>query len=165
MHAAYCAGNRFVHRRSAKIVRAGLEACSGPTRWPDARINVVDGGASDSRKSLQISGEITPGVFGWAGAMFFPGPAPMVPVNLSGKRAISFWTRGDGRTYQVMLFAKSQGAMPKAESFTAGPDWTRVTIPLTDFGIDGSDLQAIMFAELAAPGRFTFLIDEVRLEE
>jgi hypothetical protein len=92
---------------------------------PEARIAVVDGGADGSEKALQISGEITPGVFGWSGAMFFPGTAPMEPVNLSGKNSITFWTRGDGKTYQVMLWAKSKGALPRMKSFTAGPEWKR----------------------------------------
>ena len=81
-----------------------------------------------------------------------------------GWTAFSFWTKGDGRTYQVLLWAKSQGALPLAKSFTAGPEWKRVTIPLSDFGTDGRDLEAILFADLAVPGSFSFLIDDVRLE-
>jgi imidazolonepropionase-like amidohydrolase len=131
---------------------------------PDAQISVVQGGAEGSKQALRITGEITPGVFGWAGAMFFPGPAPMAPANLSDKKAISFWTTGDGRTYQVMLYAKSKGALPLARPFTAGPEWKRVTIPLSDFGTDGRDIEGLMFAELAVPGPFSFQIDEVRLE-
>ena len=96
--------------------------------------------------------------------MFFPGSAPMAPVNLSSKSSISFWTKGDGRTYQVMLGAKSKGALPLTKSFIAGPEWTKVTFPFSDFGTDGHDLKAIMFAELAIPGEFAFEIDEVRLE-
>ena len=131
---------------------------------PEAQIAVVDGGANNSRKSLQITGEITPGVFGWAGAMFFPGTAPMAPVNLSSKKAISFWTKGDGRTYQVMLFTKSKGVVPSVKGFAAGPEWQAITIPLSDLGTDGSDLKGLMFAELAAPGSFCFSIDDIRLE-
>jgi len=131
---------------------------------PEARIAVVDGGAEGSKKSLEITGEITPGVFGWGGAMFFPGSSPMEPVNLSDKSAISFWTKGDGKTYQVMVWAKSKGALPLTKGFTAGEEWTWVSIPLSDFGTDGHDLKAIMFAALAVPGSFGFRIDDVRLE-
>ena len=116
------------------------------------------------QEGSEITGEITPGVFGWAGAMFFPGSAPMAPVNLSSKSAISFWTKGDGKTYQVMFWAKSKGALPLLKSFTAGPEWTQVVLPLSDFGADGHDLKAIMFAGLAIPGSFRFLIDDVRLD-
>jgi imidazolonepropionase-like amidohydrolase len=131
---------------------------------PEAQIAVVSGGAEGSKKALEITGEITPGVFGWAGAMFFPGSAPMAPVNLSSKSAITFWARGDGKAYQVMLWAKSKGALPLMKSFTAGPEWERVTIPLSDFGTDGHDLKAIMVAALATPGSFRLLIDDVALE-
>ena len=131
---------------------------------PQAQINLVDGGANGSRKALQITGEIMPGVFGWAGAMFFPGPTPMAPVTLSSKKAISVWTKGDGRTYQVMLFAKSKGAMPLVRNFIAGSDWKQVVIPFSDFGTDASDLQGLMMAELGMPGPFSFSIDDVRLE-
>lgn len=131
---------------------------------PDVLIAIVDSGANGSQKALQISGAIAPGVFGWSGAVFFPGPAPMVPVNLSGKKAITFWTRGDGGIYQVMLLAKSKGSLPVGRPFTAGPDWKQVTIALADFGTDGSDLQGLMVAAVAKPGPFRFLIDDVRLE-
>jgi len=131
---------------------------------PEAHISVIDGGANNSLKALQISGEITPGVFGWAGAMFFPGSRPMTPANLSGKSAISFWTRGDGRTYQLMLLSKSKGPMPLTKPFTADSDWKQVTISLAELGTNGSDLEGIMFAELAVPGRFSFEIDDIRLE-
>ncbi|HET9409064.1 MAG TPA: hypothetical protein VFO39_17605 [Candidatus Sulfotelmatobacter sp.] len=131
---------------------------------PEAQISVVDGGANDSSKALKIAGEIAPGVFGWAGAMFFPGSRPMAPVNLSGKSAITFSAKGDGRTYQLLLLAKSKGPMPLAKPFTAGSEWKQVTISLADMGTDGSDLEGIMFADLAVPGSFTFEIDDVRLE-
>jgi imidazolonepropionase-like amidohydrolase len=133
-------------------------------RKPSVRLALVDGGAHTSRKALQISGDIDRGVFGWAGAMFWPGAKPMAPANLSGQRAISFWTKGDGGRYQLMLIVKSRGSMPLAKSFTAGPEWTRVTMPLEEFGTDASDLEAVMFAAVASPGSFTFLIDDVRFE-
>ena len=131
---------------------------------PEAKISIVDGGANNSQKALQVMGEIRPGVYGWSGAMFFPGQRPMVPVNLSGKSAISFWTKGDGRTYQLMLLSKSKGPMPLTKSFRAASDWKQLTISLSELGTDGSDVEAIMFAELAIPGRFAFEIDDVRLE-
>ena len=131
---------------------------------PEAHISVIDGGANDSQKALQITGEINPGVFGWAGAMFFPGSRPMSPANLSDKSAISFWTKGDDRMYQLMLLSKSRGPMPSTKAFTAGSEWKQVTISLAELGTDGSDLEGIMFAELAVPGRFSFEIDDVRLE-
>jgi imidazolonepropionase-like amidohydrolase len=131
-----------------------------------AQINVVDGGAEGSRKALQITGELTAGTgVSWAGAMFFPGTPPMAPANLSGKKAISFWTKGDGRNYQLMLFAKSKGYIPAMKSFTARPEWKKITIPLSDFDTDGSDLEGLLFSGALPAGKFSFLIDDVRLEQ
>jgi imidazolonepropionase-like amidohydrolase len=131
---------------------------------PEANIGVVDDGAQGTSKSLKITGEIARGSYAWAGAMFQAGHAPMAPVNLSGKRAITFWTKGDGGSYQVMLFAKRNGSLPAMKNFVAGPEWKKVMILLSEFGTDGSDLQAITFAALAIPGRFAFQIDNVRFE-
>jgi len=132
---------------------------------PQAQIDVVDGGAAGSQRALQISGEISQGAFAWAGAKFSPGPAPKMPVNLSAKKALSFWTKGDGRTYQVMLYAKSKGALPAMKSFVAGTDWHKVTIAFSDFGTDGSDLAELIFADFSVPGRFSFLVDDIELEQ
>ncbi|HLJ28701.1 MAG TPA: CIA30 family protein [Candidatus Angelobacter sp.] len=129
-----------------------------------AQMNVVEGGAEGSKKALQVTGEIVFGSVTWAGAMFFPGATPMAPVNLSRKKVISFWTKGDGQTYRVMVYAQSAGYIPKTQTFVAGPDWKKVTIPLSAFETDGHDLMGILFGAVAPPGHFTFLIDNVRLE-
>jgi imidazolonepropionase-like amidohydrolase len=130
-----------------------------------AQMSVVDGGAESSKKALQITGEVIPGASAlWAGAMFFPGPAPMTPVNLSSKKAISFWTKGDGKTYQLMLFAKSKGFIPASKSFTAGPEWKKITLPFSAFNTDGSDLEALLFSGSLPNGQFSFMIDNVKLE-
>lgn len=130
-----------------------------------AQMHVVDGGAENSKGALQIEGEIVPNSIVWAGAMFFPGATPMSPANLSGKKAISFWTKGDGRSYQVMLFAKSKGYIPATKSFTAGPEWKKITIPFSDFNTDAGDLEGLLFSGALPAGKFSFLIDDVRLEQ
>jgi len=129
-----------------------------------AQMKVVDGGAENSNKALQVTGEIAEGRITWAGALFFPGPTPMAPVNLSGRKAISFWAKGDGRTYQVMLYAKSKGYIPAMKGFTAGPDWKKITILISDFETDGSDVEGLMFVAWSTAGPFSFEIDNVRLE-
>lgn len=130
-----------------------------------AQMAVVDGGAEGSKKALQITGELAQGAsFSWAGVMFFPGSAPMTPVNLSGKKAISFWTKGDGRNYQVMLFAKAKGYVPATRQFAAGAEWKKITIPFSAFDTDGSDVEGLLFSGALPAGRFSFVIDDVRLE-
>jgi imidazolonepropionase-like amidohydrolase len=127
-------------------------------------MHVVDGGAENSKSALQIAGEIAPGANSWAGAMFFPGAQPMMPVNLSAKKAITFWTKGDGRTYSLMVFSQSNGYIPSMKSFVAGTEWKKVSLPLAEFNTDGHDVMGFLFGARSEPGHFTFLIDNVRLE-
>jgi hypothetical protein len=63
-----------------------------------------------------------------------------------------------------MLLSRSRDSMPLSQKFVAGEDWSKVTISLSELGTDGSDMQALTFAEFAVPGPFRFLIDDVRFE-
>jgi imidazolonepropionase-like amidohydrolase len=131
-----------------------------------AEFKVVPEGAHGSKGSLLITGEITNDfAYPWAGAMFFPGAAPMQPANLSSKKQITFWAKGDGQTYRIMLFAQSSGSIPPAKSFVAGPEWKEYSFPLSQFsGMDGHDLMGLLFAGGPATGKFAFQIDDVRLQ-
>jgi hypothetical protein len=130
-----------------------------------AKLDVVAGGARTSSWGLRVSGEIKNGFqFPWAGAMFSPGPAPMAAANLSGKKTLSFYAKGDGRTYRVMLFARQLGFTPAIRTFVAGREWTRVSFPLADFGIDGRDVMGILWTGGPEAGAFSFLVDDLILE-
>lgn len=130
----------------------------------EAKMQVAAPGAQGSKGALQVSGAIKAGSpYPWAGAMFFPASPPMTPANLSKFTELVFWTRGDGRDYQVMLFATRLGNIPAAQPFAAGSEWREVVIPLAAFGVDGSDLRGILFSADAKPGPFAFAIDNVRL--
>ena len=48
---------------------------------------------------------------------------PMAPADLSKFTEIVFDARGDGREYQLMVFATRLGNIPAAFAFTAGPEW------------------------------------------
>jgi imidazolonepropionase-like amidohydrolase len=131
-----------------------------------AEFKVVPEGAHGSKGSLLITGEITNDfAYPWAGAMFFPGAAPMQPANLSSKKRITFWAKGDGQTYRIMLFAQSGGSIPPSKSFVAGPEWKEYSFPLSQFsGMDGHDLMGLLFAGGPATGKFAVQIDDVRLQ-
>ncbi|HZC66091.1 MAG TPA: CIA30 family protein [Candidatus Dormibacteraeota bacterium] len=131
-----------------------------------AEIKVIEGGPTGSKRALQITGNISSAfTYAWAGAMFFPGTAPMTPANLSSKKSLHFWTHGDGRTYRVMVFTKSGGYMPAQKAFATTPDWTEIVIPLSEFGgTDGHDITGILFSAGSDPGAFVFAIDNVKLE-
>jgi len=131
-----------------------------------ADFEVVEGGPQNSKGALEIDGEILPGYpFPWAGAMFMPGPRPFAPANLSSKKAISFWAKGGGKTYRVMMFAASAGSIPAMQSFVAGPEWKHYSFPLASFrGMDGHDLEGVLFSGGPEPGKFSFQIDDVQFQ-
>ncbi len=131
-----------------------------------ADMKIVDGGPEGSAHALDIAGQIDGGLpFAWAGVMFSPGAQPFDPVNLSAKKSISFFAKGDGQTYRIMFFTASGGRMPSQQTFVAGSDWKKVSIPFSAFnGTDGHDIAAILFVGGPAAGKFDFQIDQIRLE-
>jgi imidazolonepropionase-like amidohydrolase len=122
-------------------------------------LNVEDG-------ALVVAGEIAgPLPYAWAGAMFSPGAGVFQPADLSSKKELRFRSRGDGKTYRVMLFAASRGYMPATQTFVAAPEWTAHSFPIASFdGMDGKDVTAIIVVGGPAPGPFRFQIDDVRME-
>jgi len=131
-----------------------------------AEIRVIEGGANKSKGALEITGNVT-NVFTypWAGVMFSPGSAPFTPANLSSKKALHFWARGDSRTFRAMIFTTSGGRIPAMKNFSVTPEWKEFVFPFSEFnGTDGRDIIAILFASSMDPGTFKFAIDEVRLD-
>ena len=84
----------------------------------DVTTDQLTGGSSSANAvvrdgALVVTGEIAPGLpFPWAGVIWMPGEQPMQPVDFSGREAIRFRTRGDGRQYSVMLISSAQPAGP-----------------------------------------------------
>jgi hypothetical protein len=128
-------------------------------------MKVVAGGANSSRWALDVSGDIDGGLpFAWAGIMFTPGPHPFASANLSSKKSLVFWAKGDGKTYRAMLFTQSGGRIPAQQSFTVGTEWKQFSFPLSSFnGTDGHDVTAILFVGGPQAGEFDFQIDDVQL--
>jgi imidazolonepropionase-like amidohydrolase len=130
-----------------------------------AELLLVDGGAEGSRRALRIKGTIAEaGSIRWAAAMFAPGPTPMAPANLSSKKALSFWAKGEGKTFAVMVYAKRLGYVPKVMAFEAGPGWKEYVFPFDEFGLDGSDITGFAVGASMTPGEFDLMIDNVRLK-
>src|SRR5262249_28875017 len=126
----------------------------------------VSGGARDSKGALRITGTIEDRPQPrWAGAFFSPGPFPMAPANLSSRKAITFRARGDGKTYQVMIFSSASGGAPPRPSFHAGAAWEEHGFRFADFdGADSSGLMGVFFGGGDEPGPFELRIDDVRFE-
>jgi beta-xylosidase len=129
-------------------------------------MQAVAGGANNSKGALRVTGELVPGAqFLWAGALFTPGSSPAEGVNLSGKKTISFWAKGDGKTYTIAVTTEShQGGMPAMKPFAAGPEWKLSSFPISDFQTDGSDITGVAFVSGGTPGKFEFEIDEVEIK-
>jgi beta-glucosidase len=130
-----------------------------------ASLQIVDGGANNSKGALRVSGETISGAqFLFAGAAFSPGSSLQDPVNLSAKKEISFWAKGDGKTYVFLVSAQGlQGQMPKMEHFVAGPEWKQYTFPISSFGTDGHDVMNLGFAYNQQVGKFDFEIDQLEI--
>jgi imidazolonepropionase-like amidohydrolase len=130
-----------------------------------AELLPTSGGVGGGRQALMIKGTISEaGSIRWAAAMFSPGAAFMAPANLSSKKSLSFWGRGSGKTFAVMIYAKSLGFIPKVLVFEAGPEWKEFVFPFEEFGLDGSDITGIAVGAATTPGEFSLEIDDVRLK-
>ena len=129
-------------------------------------LKVVDGGANASKHSLEVTGAIDGGLpYAWSGVMWSPGTQPFVPVNLSSKKQITFYAKGDGQTYRVLVFTASGGRIPAQQTFTAGNEWKKFSMPLSAFnGTDGHDFAALLFVGGPNAGKFEFQLDEIGME-
>jgi len=132
-------------------------------------IKVVEPGADNTKGALEVSGELvntTP--FAWGGVIFWPAVTPMSPANLSARKSLSFWAKGDGQTYMLLMLTASRngndGQPPAMVPFSAGPEWKKITIPFTQFETDGSDISGLGFMHVKEAGKFKFEIDQVRFE-
>ena len=114
---------------------------------------------------LEVDGEIRTGaMFPWAGAMVFPGQAPMAPVDFSTRKELRFRARGDGREISVMVFSGSMQGIPPTQRFQAGASWKHIVLPLEEFrGADMGQLRGIAFSAVAPTGEFHFELDDVEI--
>ncbi|HEY6392631.1 MAG TPA: amidohydrolase family protein [Bryobacteraceae bacterium] len=132
-----------------------------------AHMSVVPGGASGSKGALLVEGDVMQGggVAEWAGAMFSPGPAIMMPANFAGRKEISFWAKGDKRAFEVMVFAQALGMRPPIQTFDVGPEWKQFRFPLSSFnGFDGSGMMGLFIGAGPPAGKFRLYIDDVRID-
>ncbi len=132
-------------------------------------ISIVEPGADNSKGAMQVAGEVVTGApFVFAGALYFPGAAPMQPANLSGKKKISFWAKGDGKTYTLVVLTEARsgqsGEPPAMTTFVAGPEWKQYTFPFSTFETDGSDLSGLGFIRAQEPGEYQFEIDQLEIK-
>jgi len=130
-----------------------------------ASMEAVSPGANDSKGALRVKGELVTGApFSWAGVIFFPGSTQGEAVNLSAKKEISFWARGDGTMYTVAILTESNaGQIPAMKTFVAGTEWKRYAFSIASFATDGSDVTGLALLRAAPPGKFSFEIDQLEI--
>ena len=134
----------------------------------------VRGGLSTAELStlegtLRVTGEVVAGdaafAFPWSGAIYFPGPQPMQPIDFSDREVLRFRARGDGRMYVVMLFDGSGTRPPPALPFTAPAVWTDIEIPLARFPTaTPGTIGGLAFVATMVPGTYAFELDDVEIE-
>ncbi len=134
-----------------------------------ATLAAVEPGAAGSKGAMQVTGEVVAGgPFLFAGGLYSPAPAPMQPANLSSKKEISFWVKGDGATYTLLVLTEARngqnGEPPAMTSFVAGPEWKQYTFPFSVFETDGSDVSGLGFIKVGQPGKFQFQLDQVEIK-
>ncbi len=89
----------------------------------------------------------------------------MSPANLSAKRGISFWARGDGKPMYVMVFSQARGFVPAMKTFNASREWTSFHFDWSEFdNLDGSGTLGIFFGGGAQVGPFELQLDDVALD-
>ncbi len=129
-------------------------------------METVAGGAEGTKGALRVRGDVvSKGQFAWAGVLFAPAGAATEAANLSGKKEISFWAKGDGKGYSVAITTEGrEGGMPPMKSLVAGPEWEKHVFPFSEFGTDGHDLTGVSILRAQEAGPFELLIDQVRIE-
>jgi beta-glucosidase len=130
---------------------------------------IVEPGANGTKGALQIDGDViaTGTPYAFAGALFSPGSSMMQSTNLSAKKAISFWAKGDGKTYALLVLTDQRdgsNSEPAMKTFTASSEWVHYTFPFSDFETDGSDIKGLGFLHAQEPGTFSFQIDQVEIK-
>ncbi len=127
-----------------------------------AQVDWITPGATGSKGAMRVEGAVFAGPVSWAGVMFSPGKAPMQPVDLSARKAISLKVRGSPGNYVlVVLHGDGQAAVVPIE---VGADWAEVRVPLTRF--EGADLTRVMSLGISngRPGPMQFDLDDVVIE-
>lgn len=128
-------------------------------------IRVVAGGAEGSAHCLEVSGEIDGALaYAWAGAAFLPSGSLTHPADVSAHQRLVFWTKGTAKTFRILLFTKRRGIFPASLDVAVTDQWQKQSLALSDFGVDGKQLLAIVFAGGPEPGTFSFQIDNISLE-
>jgi len=132
---------------------------------------LIEGGAEHSKGALEVSGDVGTAIqYPFVGTSFLPNGQPTTDfskqglMDYSSRHMLRFFARGDGNSYTVAISGPIIDTMPAMYSFTAGPEWHEVQVPLAELGnLDLKRVKAISVGTMN-PGPFRFQIDNVRIE-
>jgi hypothetical protein len=134
-------------------------------------LKLTAGGAENSKAAMEVAGTVGDAIqYPFAGTVFFPVGDPKTDfqkwgfMDYSKRSTLRFQVRGDGADYMVMFIGPAVDTIPAMYSFTTGPEWKEVSVPLRDLG--GLDLERVKMIGIGTmhPGPFRFEIDNVRIE-
>ena len=130
-----------------------------------AAMEAVPGGANGTKGAMRVAGENVKGAgFMFGGAVFSPGPGMMQGADLSDKKNITFWAKGDGKSCRLLIFTEAKGQNPTFRTFVATPEWKQYTFSFESLSTDGHDLSGLAFLSPPGEGKFEFFIDEVEIK-
>lgn len=123
-------------------------------------------GSPTSKGSLKIKGHLTKSPpQPWAGSIYYPGKKPLAKANLANIKSLTFWIKGDGLTYHVLIFSGNEHQPPAIIPVSTTQQWQEKTINLTQLtGIYRQEVWGILFANRDYPGRFNFSIDHLEFK-
>jgi Complex I intermediate-associated protein 30 (CIA30)/Amidohydrolase family len=147
--------NRESPRETVAQRNAAWRLGPGWLPWTDSifggnskvRLSAVEGGPNHSPTTLNVSGQVSSDIESpSAGVAYFPHLSfRMANGDISGSPRVSFWARGDGKNYKIMLL-KGDGTF-SSKVFPTTNDWTQVAIPFSELASDGRDVSEILFCE------------------
>jgi ABC-2 type transport system permease protein len=163
----------FEHGSDAASYGVGWHAGDDKDRGGNSTISqrLIEGGAQNSRGALEISGAVGTALqYPFVGTSFLPNGiegaewANQGLMDYSAKKTLSFYARGDGQSYTVVIMGPALDAIPAMFPFVAGADWQAVSIPLQ--GLSSVDMKRVKLISIGSmtPGPFRFQIDDVRLD-
>ena len=128
-------------------------------------MRVADGAGIDGCRGLVVEGEVDPALpEPWAGIVFHPGGSPFVPSNLSSKKTVRFWARGDGGQYHLVIQSWKKGVRFASQPFRAGELWQEHIFAFSQFGTDGHKVMAMLLLAVRGGTKFLFQLDSIRID-
>jgi len=160
----------FDHGSAAAPYGTGWVAAADDSQGGNSKSSqrVIDNGAAGSKGALEVTGEVGNALqYPFAGTMFFPEGIPMQGLmDYSGKKTLSFQTRGDGGRYKVLVLSGTPMiSIPLMIDFEAGAEWHEVRLEIANLGAaDFKRVRGIGIGSMGPTGPFRFEIDDVRVE-